>query len=271
MDIQELVREIVDKTVLEFKPYIHTDKTVIIKGDGQTDKIIELKQHGYIDMDVLAKGLQHEALNIQEELDEFYLKYRQGRIKEIKKEAKRKSRNIFEALPFKTARSLYCYLDQEMLMAEIKMRSEVYLWKLFYDKILLDLAKELGPDKELNIIPDPQAVINKKKSVEVKNNYSLKQVAIAYFVMSEPITKENASDILKKHTKFSSEVKFLSKIIRSTKSLTTPTENKTSNTKHLKNLLAAKRLISGMKNKKAESAIDKYIQAFNTNMGTAQQ
>jgi len=102
-----------------------------------------------------------------------------------------------------------------------------------------------------------------KRSPKI-NSYSIKQIAIAYSIMNILITSENAETILKEHSKFTSASKLLQKRINKVSELSKISENKTADTKHLKDLQAAKRLMSGMKNKNAINDIDRVIAAFTT-------
>lgn len=103
-----------------------------------------------------------------------------------------------------------------------------------------------------------------KKQSAKTNSYSIKQIAIAYSIMNILITSENAETILKKHSNFISASKLLQKRISKVSELSKISENKTVDTKHLKDLQAAKRLMSGMKNTKAINDIDRVITAFTT-------
>ena len=113
----------------------------------------------------------------------------------------------------------------------------------------------------------PPISIN-KSNTEQEKNYSLRQVAIAYAVMGVQITNDNASEILNKHTIYRSVSKLLAKRVYRVNDLINTTGNKTVDTKHLKNLEAAKRLISGMKNKEMEKSISCIITAFQNNFNT---
>jgi hypothetical protein len=100
------------------------------------------------------------------------------------------------------------------------------------------------------------------------NSYSLKQIAIAYAVMNIVITKQNADSILKKHSKLKSSSKLIQKRINKISELTLLSENKTVDSKHLTDLIAAERLISGTKNKKAKADVKRIITAFKTTYDT---
>ena len=125
------------------------------------------------------------------------------------------------------------------------------------------------PQREVATIEDKQAAQQEPKQViKTKvpdNNYSQRQIAIAYFVMQTPITKDNAEGILKKHSQTKSVPKLLQKRITKASEITNLSENKTTDTKHKQDLTAAKRLISGIKNKKAITDITSFISTFETN------
>ena len=82
--------------------------------------------------------------------------------------------------------------------------------------------------------------------------------------MGITITSENAGGILKKHSNLKSADKLLQKRLNRVSELSALSENKSADTKHLTSLGNAKRLISGMKNKKAITDIDRIITAFKT-------
>ncbi|HEX7414177.1 MAG TPA: hypothetical protein VF411_09035, partial [Bacteroidia bacterium] len=103
-----------------------------------------------------------------------------------------------------------------------------------------------------------------KKKSEKNNTYSHKQIAIAHVVMNITITKENAASILKKYSILKSIDKLIQKRITKTSELTKLSENKTTDTKHLKDLQAAERLVCGTKNKNAKADIKRIIAAFRT-------
>ena len=106
---------------------------------------------------------------------------------------------------------------------------------------------------------------NKKINSSQKRDYSQKQIAIAYYLMGITITEDNYFAILKKHSKTTSN-KILQKRITKSKQITAASGNKSSDTKHLKDLEAVRILVSGIKNKKAMDAIDLTIKAFKTNV-----
>ena len=104
----------------------------------------------------------------------------------------------------------------------------------------------------------------KKKHISRVNKYSLKEVKIAYFCLEEMITNQNYSSILKKHTCHTSN-KILQNPITKTSDLTATRENKAADTKHLKSLEAAKRLLSGIKNQSAIKSLNQVISTFESN------
>ena len=103
-----------------------------------------------------------------------------------------------------------------------------------------------------------------KPAAKEKNTYSHKEIAIAYCVIGTTITSENAGEILRKHSKLTSAGKLLQKRVNRASELSSLSENKTVDSKHLTSLENAKRLISGIKNKKALTDIDRIITAFKT-------
>ena len=114
-------------------------------------------------------------------------------------------------------------------------------------------------------------VFEKKLGIDVKkkhnskvNRYSLKEVKIAYFCLKEMITNQNYSSILKKYTCHTSN-KILQNPITKTSDLTATRENKAADTKHLKSLEAAKRLLSGIKNQSAIKTLNQAISTFESN------
>jgi hypothetical protein len=105
-----------------------------------------------------------------------------------------------------------------------------------------------------------------KEGIKNDKPYSQRQVAIAYYVLDIPLTKESAEIALSTYTKTNSLQKFLTKQIRNIKHLTSPDGNPTTLTKHLNDLLAAKRLISGLENEEAEKKINHIIKAARTHI-----
>jgi hypothetical protein len=113
----------------------------------------------------------------------------------------------------------------------------------------------------------------KTKIHEVKKNlikksdkeYSLKEVAIACFAMGITLTNDNYKEYVTKYCPNKDGAKIVQKRINRTTDLTNITENKSADSKHLKALMGAKRLLSGIDNRKAIKELDHYIQAFQVN------
>ena len=110
--------------------------------------------------------------------------------------------------------------------------------------------------------------LQKIKTVNSNNpddpkGYSLRQVCIAYHFMGG-INEENAAKLLKTHTRYESVAKLLAKRVKKPSDLTQLSENKTADKKKLKDLQAAKRLMSGKKNKEALKHITHAITQFQT-------
>jgi hypothetical protein len=103
---------------------------------------------------------------------------------------------------------------------------------------------------------------NNGDTKKTNNNFSHRQVAIAYCVMKITITKDNAQAILLKYTKLKSSAKLIQKRITQPKNLMIISENKKVNTDKLRDLNEAKRLISGTKNKVALTEITRIITDF---------
>ena len=122
----------------------------------------------------------------------------------------------------------------------------------------------LGIDflNELKILRESKSP-QQKKELNKDNSYSQKQIAIAYYVMGITITEKNAKGIIEKHSTTKSK-KILQKLITKTNQLTVLTNNKTTDTKHLRDLKEAKRLLSGIKMKKSKHDINFIITAFQT-------
>jgi hypothetical protein len=111
-----------------------------------------------------------------------------------------------------------------------------------------------------------ETATKKNADADISKAYSQKQIAIAYEFMKIIITSQNAIGILKRHSKTTSTTKLLTKRINNVSDLTKLSGNKTADTKHLNDLKAAKRLMSGIKkqgkNKNAVADIDRIINAF---------
>ena len=133
-------------------------------------------------------------------------------------------------------------------------------------EIKLALPTETNSIKEdLEIKESVQPVSEVEKNISKNvNSYSHKQIAIAYCITGETITSENAAEILNKYSETKSTDKLLQKRIFKVSDLSKLSENKTTDTKHLNDLRAAKRLLSGKKNKKAVSEISRIIIALET-------
>ena len=104
----------------------------------------------------------------------------------------------------------------------------------------------------------------KKKHISKVNKYSIKEVKIAFFCLGKMITNKNYSSILKKHTVYTSN-KILQNPITKNSDLTATRENKAADTKHLKSLEGAKRLLSGIKNQSAIKTLNQAISTFESN------
>ncbi len=105
-------------------------------------------------------------------------------------------------------------------------------------------------------------VTKKISNVNEEKFYSQKQIAIAYFFLGITINENNFKEMLKKHSVTRSS-KILQKLITKNSQITSLTKNKTVDSKHLKDLVAAKRLIVSKKNKEALEKIDQIITTFN--------
>ena len=105
-----------------------------------------------------------------------------------------------------------------------------------------------------------------KSTKESKNDFTHKQIAIAYCLLGKLITSENVAEILQKHSTNKSTEKLLQKRIHKASDLIRISDHKTTNTLHLKDLEAAKRLLSGMKKKKAIHDLDQIITTFKSNI-----
>ena len=175
-----------------------------------------------------------------------------------------------------------CFINAEILIKRYIRKHD--LIKLGYDfsKIfddLNDVIKYVKANKKLGFIGNednkplqptetkPEQLLSKNKKVaqpQNEKNYSLKEIAIAYGIMSITITSENADNILKKHSALTSAGKLLQKRVNHVSKLSLLSENKTVDSKHLKSLENAKRLLSGIKNKKGLTDINRIITAFKT-------
>lgn len=105
--------------------------------------------------------------------------------------------------------------------------------------------------------------IKVKKSKEATNNFTDRQVALAYFIMGTKIDEANYEGILNKHSQSKSK-RILTKLFTKTNQIKPLNETKKGYTEHLKDLKAAKRLLDGIKNKIGLNAITPIINAFQT-------
>jgi hypothetical protein len=130
----------------------------------------------------------------------------------------------------------------------------------------LSLCEEALAQKEKKTEPQISGIIqeNTSKNQAENNKFSQRQIAIAYCILNIPITTENAENILSKYSETKCVGKLLTKRVYKIGDLTKLSSNKTTDTKHLNDLKAAKRLISGRKNKNAITDISRIITAFET-------
>jgi hypothetical protein len=129
---------------------------------------------------------------------------------------------------------------------------------------IFDFIKEISNTavvSESSTQISPKLDNKKPKPSKGNKSYSLRQVCIAYHFMGG-VTKENAAKLLKLHTTYKSVSKLLQKANIKRKELTALSEHKSTDTKHLKDLLAAKRLISGKKKPEALKLISDIISQF---------
>jgi hypothetical protein len=141
-----------------------------------------------------------------------------------------------------------------------------YPYNMSYQEVLF-LKNALLKAKELKSINNAQikdVKNNPKNKIKENINFSHKQIAIAYHVMGIQITPKNAHEILKKYPNIKSVATLLRKRVYRTSDLTKISQNKSTDTKHLDDLKAAKRLVSGKNIKKAETDINRIITAFET-------
>jgi hypothetical protein len=102
--------------------------------------------------------------------------------------------------------------------------------------------------------------LNTKK--QHSNNYSQKQIAIAYCIMGIAITSQNAAELLLQHSQTRSSSKLMQKRIFRSNDLTKISGNKTTDTKHLQDLQAVELLLSSIKDMSYRNDITAVIQAF---------
>ena len=139
------------------------------------------------------------------------------------------------------------------------MKGDTFIPYTYKSSEILRLLSERIADLEEMRKPKTE-----KKTGKDKKSYSLKQVCVAYHFMGG-ITEKNGAKLLKLHTRFNSVPKLLQKVVTKASDLTKLSENKTTDTKHLNDLKAAERLISGKKNVDALKRITYTIEQFRTN------
>ncbi len=161
--------------------------------------------------------------------------------------------------------------------------SKYQLTSIKAKEIVNDYKGSFSPDWNKNIIP---FIIDYLKSIDVTNepqqsnvlplktvkfkdkkdekNYTQKQIAIAYYILGITLNEKNYLGILKKHSQTTSP-KILQKLITKNNQLTTLSDNKTTNTKHLRDLNEVKRLLSGIKKVNEVKLINGYISTFESN------
>lgn len=120
---------------------------------------------------------------------------------------------------------------------------------------------------EKRIVPELKNLLIKAKAKDTKskskfNNFSQRQIAISYFIMGISINSENAKEILEKHSQTKSTQKLLQKRITKSSELTALSHNKTTDSKHLEDLLQAKRLLDGIKDKETKTDLQAIINEF---------
>src|SRR6201997_1893832 len=196
------------------------------------------------------------------EKDEGFIKYKSFLYEELEKRKTSKAKYEFAVLNLRlitNAKLGYEANIHKEWTAEEKIRNTPKKQPVFEQLIsfcknlivqyseLLELEGKTGTKQK--------AVVSKKK----KNSFSLRQIAIAYVLMDTIITKENAEEILKKHSTLNSTDKLIQKRINKRSDLIKLTENKSTDTKHLKDLKEAERLLSGTKNEQAKTEIKRVI------------
>ena len=158
------------------------------------------------------------------------------------------------------------WMDREPLFIEKDfIEDELNFLNNLHDKVKKNYEMQFRPlVKFFKSKLQDSVMPNKKKKQSPQTNYTHKEVAIACFFMKVNITSENADKILREYSKNRSSGKFLQEKILKPSELTKLSMNKTADTKHLKRLENAKRLISSKKNKQALNDIDPIITAFQT-------
>jgi len=129
---------------------------------------------------------------------------------------------------------------------------------------IIDYLKSIDVTNEpqqSNVLPLKTVKFKDKKD---EKNYTQKQIAIAYYILGITLNEKNYLGILKKHSQTTSP-KILQKLITKNNQLTTLSDNKTTNTKHLRDLNEVKRLLSGIKKVNEIKLINGYISTFESN------
>ena len=137
--------------------------------------------------------------------------------------------------------------------------------QLYIDQEYIDFSIQIKRSVCKTIIEYIDGICGKASTKSNKpkgKDYSLKAVAIAFYLMGKPVDETTAHQLLSDHTVHKSVDKLLSKKIYRTSDLINLKGNKRANTVHLNDMRSAKRLISSFKNEQAEAAIDNYIAEF---------
>jgi hypothetical protein len=194
------------------------------------------------------KELFNQRKELREMLDSYKVQL------ERQQEALKRHYNLAEA-------------GKENLIGEIQAKLDKLALKNRRTKNALEATEDQIAISTANNVENLQKLIDnkkpKKKNNQSKNKYSQRQIGIAYSLINEPITTDNYEDILKKYSHTTSK-KILQKRDYTTRELTTPSGNRTTDSKHLKDLLVVKRLLNQMNTKKDISSIDSIITAFRT-------
>ncbi|AXT56219.1 hypothetical protein J8L88_12540 [Aquimarina sp. MMG015] len=161
--------------------------------------------------------------------------------------------------------SLDALSDQEMENKVLQQEDENYieLQKEFFEQKQGVYEKKLLIEKEKSNLNQISKKVKKTKQSK-NNNFSQKQIAIAYFIKGIVITSDNYLEILRKHSSTKSE-KILQKRIYKPNELTRLSQNKTTDSKHLKDLQEAKRLLNNLKDTKAVNDLEAVISTFTSN------
>ncbi|MFT5213417.1 MAG: hypothetical protein ACI9WV_001139 [Patiriisocius sp.] len=150
---------------------------------------------------------------------------------------------------------------QTLLITE---KDEIQL-ELYFKKIIAFIERFTEEHRKLELNQSKTlSILDKQTKKGAKNNYSQKQVAIAYFFLDIPINEGTYLEIITKYTTTTSN-KILQKLITKNSQLTTVTGNKTSDTKHKTDLIKVKGLLSGIKNEKALDDLNEVITTFQDN------